>query len=218
MKLVPIFLLAVVTTVQCNGDTNLPAWVLSANGKETNYIAQVLASGLITNATEKSFLQTVIRDDQNGRLAKSLGYIGTVAYQPLGSVQYPGEKPEPMYVDGGFTEVLNFQRMHLVFNADDPDHRRTILVFAKYSGWPGMNSHCVAIVDSQFKILDWRLNETDDMCESASLDKAGQRLVVTCRHRSGGKMDYRYDLLDNKVTMPEKEYRANQSNQRTPYP
>ena len=181
----------------CLAETNLPAWVLSVNGKETNYIAQVLGS--ITNATERAFLQAVILDDKNGQLAKSLGYIGTVHYIEFGT--YPGQNRESDYADMGFAEVYNFQRMCLVFDSDDPDRQRRILVFAQFHGIPGMNNHGVAIVDNQFNILDWRLSETSDRFESASLDKAKQRLVVTCKRQTGRKVDYLYDLLDNKVTV-----------------
>ena len=187
----------------------MPAWVRSANGKETNYIAQALTGTLITNATERAFLQAVIRGDKNGELAKALGYIGTVAYSASGSVQEPGSESRTdvcgrrIHIDSKLREG-----MRLVFDTDDPDHQRRILVLAQFHGWPGMNNTCVAIVDHQFNILDWRLNQTDDSFESASFDNVKQRLAVTCRHRSGGKVDYLYELIDNKTPIPGRKFQS----------
>ncbi len=181
-------------------EPHLPAWAASANGRETNYLGETLQGGLITNDTERAFLQALAGDRKITPLIRALGYVAKIDYQPLGTVQYPGRKAEPTYSDNGYIEV-QLRRMSLVFHATDPPApRRQILVFARYSGWPGMNDTCVVITDDQFGVLDWRANEQSDMFESARYQPDGQRLVLSCRRRSGGVVNYGYDLTGNQIT------------------
>ena len=159
-----------------------------------------MAGDQITNATERTFLQSLVADEKNSPLAKVLGYVAKADYREFGSVQYPGKKPEPTYADDGYVEI-QFQRMQLKFHTTDQDLTRHILVFARFTGWPGMNNTCVVLTDSKYAVIDWRESRQSDMFESASYDSTQERLTIKCERRQGGTAKYHYKLKDNKVTL-----------------
>ena len=200
MKLILLAFLGILSCHLFAADTKLPDWAQVANGKETNYLGEILAGDQITNAIERTFLQALAVNEKSNSLAKVLGYVTKQDYHEFGSVQYPGKKAEPTYADYGNIEI-QFQRMQLKFHATAQDSNRHILVFARFTGWPGMNNTCVVLTDGKFGVLDWCESKQSDVCESATYDRTKERLTVKCEHRQGGTVEYRYDLKDDKVTL-----------------